>query len=108
MSGRILTKRTCLAFSPSHGINNPRSTSVCAAWQNANSEALVDDAKVFGNRPPLALARSFRKHDREIGQRCPKIIEVAQVCDVCKTGSADIVELAFNMSLLRRFETGED
>jgi hypothetical protein len=50
-----------------------------------DSEALVDDAKVFGNRPPLALARSFRKPDSEIGQRCPKIIEVAQVCDVCDT-----------------------
>jgi hypothetical protein len=28
-----------------------------------DSEGLVDDAKVFGNRPPLALAGSFRKHD---------------------------------------------
>ena len=73
-----------------------------------NSEAFVDDAKVFGNRPPLALAGSFRKPDGEIGQRSPKIIEAALVSDVCKTGSADIVELAFNISLLRRFETGED
>ena len=54
-----------------------------------DSEGLVDDAKVFGNRPPLALAWSFRKPDSEIGQRSPKIIEVAQVCDVCKTGSAE-------------------
>jgi hypothetical protein len=33
-----------------------------------DSEGLVDDAKVFGNRPPLALAGSFRKPDGEIGQ----------------------------------------
>jgi hypothetical protein len=73
-----------------------------------DSEALIDDAKVIGNRPPLALARSFRKPDSKIGQRPPKIIEVALVHDVCKTGRAGIIQLAFNMSLLRRSETGED
>ena len=72
-------------------------------------KALVDDATVFGNGPPLALARSCRKPDSDITQRCPKIIDtlvkgheftalthegfprvVALVYDVRKIGSADV------------------
>ena len=52
----MLTKRNRLASPASHGIDSPRSTKLRTAFMNVIRKALVDDAMVFGNGPPLALA----------------------------------------------------